>query len=201
MSDIEQFFSCSEGDESDFEFPPPPPPLAPELSLRKHGRSPWRPQSQRATRSPGSPRSKCAGRSRERRAAEVRPPYVSCGAATAATYDHPRPAAGPAQAPFHHPRPVAGQAQASHHPRYPCPVARQAQAPYYPRYSRPVASQAQAPLTPDPLLAQRGQPPTLNPRLKRRQQSRRSCSACGKTTRNFARSTNSSRRHTRTSRS
>ena len=220
MSDNEQFFSCSESDESDFEFPPP---LAPET------RSPGTPQSQRAT---GSPRSKCAGRSRERCAAEVRPPYVSCGAATAATYVHPRPAARPAQAPFYHPRPAArpaqapfyhprpaaGQAQAPRHPRpaagqaqaprYPRPVARQAQAPRHPRpvasqakaprYPRPVAGQAQPPpppLTPDPLLVKRGHPPTLNPLLKRGQQSRRSCNACEKQTNNFARRTSKSPRN------
>ena len=54
------------------------------------------------------------------------------------------------------------------------------------------------PLTPDPPLVQRGQLPILNPRRKRQQPNRRSCSACGKRKRNFARNTNSSRRRTQT---
>ena len=149
MSDIEQFFSCSEG-ESDFEFPPPPPPLAPELPLRKRGRRGGRKaREQREAREAREASARAAAamaaaalrRSRERHAVEVRPPYASCGAASAATCDHPRPAARPAQAPFHPSRPVTGQAQAFHYPRYPRPVACQAQAPQPPS---PVARPAQA---------------------------------------------------------
>ena len=93
------------------------------------------------------------------------------------TYDHPRPAARPAQAPHYprYPRPVASQAQAAHYPR---PVASQAQAPITLVTQDLLLDKRRPPLTPDPLLVKRGHPPTLNPRLKRGHQSRRSCNAC-----------------------
>ena len=104
-------------------------------------------------------------RSRERRAAEVRPyQFVSCGAATAARHVHPQPATRQAQAPFYDPRPVARPAQAPpfYHPR---PAAKPAHAPLNPR---PAAGQAQAPFNPRPAASQAWAPTLPQPAAEAR---------------------------------